>query len=183
MDRDRFWELVETARGMVDDTVVDPDGVADALVKMLSGLPPDEVIGFGVQFDLLQAEAYRWDLWGAAYLIKGGASDDGFDHFRGWLLAQGRETWEAALADPDSLADVIDEDLDDDFEGFDGEALLAVGSEAYAATGGSANEYWSAVDAATPDAPEVPAGEEFDFDDGDELRERFPRLAALYLED
>lgn len=41
---------------------------------------------------------------GAAYLINGGRSDDGFDHFRGWLLTQGRATWQAALAEPDSLA-------------------------------------------------------------------------------
>jgi Protein of unknown function (DUF4240) len=183
VNRDGFWDLVETARGMVDDTVVDPDGVADALVKALSALPAAEIVRFGVEFDLLQGESYRWDLWGAAYLINGGASDDGFDSFRGWLVAQGREIWEAALADPDSLADVIDEDIEDDFEGFDGEALLAVGSEAYAATAGSARDYWSAVDAATPEAPDVPAGQNFDFDDSDELQARFPRLAALYLDD
>jgi hypothetical protein len=51
------------------------------------------------------AESYRWDLWGAAYLINGGCSDDGFDYFRGWLLSQGRAIWQATLADPDSLAD------------------------------------------------------------------------------
>lgn len=54
----------------------------------------------------LMAESYRWELWGAAYLINGGCSDDGFDYFRGWLLGQGRATWQAALADPDSLASV-----------------------------------------------------------------------------
>ncbi|TWD80828.1 uncharacterized protein DUF4240 [Kribbella amoyensis] len=183
MDRDRFWGLVEAARAMVDDTVADPDGVADALVKALSGMGAEEIVGFGVQFDLLQAEAYRWDLWGAAYLINGGASDDSFDYFRGWLVAQGQETWDAALADPDSLADVIDEDLDEDFEGFDGEALLAVGSEAYAAGAGSAKDFWGAVDAATPEAPDVPGGQTFDFDDEGEMHSRFPRLAALYLEE
>ncbi|ADB29377.1 conserved hypothetical protein [Kribbella flavida DSM 17836] len=183
MDKERFWGLVEAAREQVDDTVVDPDGVADALTKALSGLPAEEIVGFGVRFELLLGEAYRWDLWGAAYLINGGLGDDGFDFFRGWLVAQGREIWEAALADPDSLADVIDEDLDDGFEGFDGEALLAVGAEAYATVAGSEKDFWSAVDAATPDAADVPAGEDFDFDDKAEMHARFPRLAALYLDD
>ncbi|MFL6076856.1 MAG: DUF4240 domain-containing protein [Mycobacteriales bacterium] len=36
------------------------------------------------------AESYQGDLWGAAYLINGGASDDGFDYFRGWLIARTR---------------------------------------------------------------------------------------------
>jgi Protein of unknown function (DUF4240) len=53
----------------------------------------------------LMAQFYRLALWGAAYLINGGCSDDGFDYFRGWLLSQGHATWQAALADPDSLAD------------------------------------------------------------------------------
>ena len=38
-------------------------------------------------------------LWDAAYLINGGCSDDGFDYFRGWLVDQGRETFERCLAE------------------------------------------------------------------------------------
>ena len=47
--------------------------------------------------------AYRQELWGAAYLINGGCSDDGFVYFLGWLIAQGRDVYQAALPDPDSL--------------------------------------------------------------------------------
>ncbi|MFC9245678.1 DUF4240 domain-containing protein [Streptomyces sp. NPDC057136] len=45
-------------------------------------------------------------LWAAAYVINGGCSDDGFDYFRGWLIAQGREVFERTAADPDALAEV-----------------------------------------------------------------------------
>ncbi len=31
------------------------------------------------------------DLWGAAWVLLGGASDDAFDYFRCWLIGQGRE--------------------------------------------------------------------------------------------
>jgi len=34
-------------------------------------------------------KAYTWDLWGAAYLINGGCSDDGFEYFRRWLVSRG----------------------------------------------------------------------------------------------
>ena len=62
---------------------------------------------------MLGAEAHDWNLWGAAYLMKGGCSDDAFDYFRGWLVAQGRRTWERALRDPDTLAELgIDHDDD-----------------------------------------------------------------------
>ncbi|MEU4291082.1 DUF4240 domain-containing protein [Kribbella sp. NPDC026596] len=182
MDRDGFWGLVEDARGGVDDTVADPDGVADALVKELGGLEAGEIAEFGVELARLQVESYRWDLWAAAYLINSGASEDGFDSFRGWLIAQGREVWEAALAEPDSLADVVDEDRPEGFEGFDGEGLLHVGSHAYKNVTGDEAAYWKAVEADTPDTPALPAGKEIDFDDEDDLETRLPRLAALYLE-
>jgi hypothetical protein len=43
---------------------------------------------------------------GTAYHLKGGwCSDDSFLYFLGWLLAQGRATFEAAVGDPDSLVD------------------------------------------------------------------------------
>lgn len=159
--------------------MADPDGVADSLTKALGELTLEEIAGFGVQLDRLQAESYRWDLWGAAYLINDGVSDDGFDYFRGWLVAQGREIWEAALADPDSLADVVDEDLGDGFEGFEGEGMLSVALHAYESSGGSEADYWEAVEAGGVDTPDVPAGENFDFDDDAEMESRYPLLAAL----
>jgi hypothetical protein len=182
VDRDAFWGLVEDARASVDDTVADADGVADALTKVLGTAEAEEIVGFGTELARLQVESYRWDLWAAAYLINSGASEDGFDSFRGWLLAQGREVWEAALTDPDSLADVVDEDRPEGFEGFDGEGMLHVGSHAYKNLTGDEAAYWKAVDRDAPDTPDLPAGKEIDFDDEDDLQTRLPRLAALYLD-
>jgi len=36
--------------------------------------------------------------------VAGGASDDGFEYFRGRLVAQGRAVYDQAVTDPDSLA-------------------------------------------------------------------------------
>ena len=53
--------------------------------------------------------AYQYGLWTAASVMeRGGCTDDGFIDFRGWLIAQGREVYMAALKDPDSLADAAD---------------------------------------------------------------------------
>jgi Protein of unknown function (DUF4240) len=69
--------------------------------------------------------SYLANLWGTAFLMNGGASDDGFDYFRGWLISQGRKVFEAALENPDSLSDVIDKDAEADFE-FENASILNV---------------------------------------------------------
>lgn len=48
-------------------------------------------------------------------------SEDSFDYFRCWLIAQGREVFEGAVHHPDDLADLVpdfDEDEDGDAEEF-----------------------------------------------------------------
>lgn len=179
MRRDEFWTLVDQARAGVADTRT-ADGVqevAERLVRRLAELGPAAAVEFDLAFDEVDGEAYRWDLWAAAYLMQGGCSDDGFDYFRGWLAAQGRQTWERVLADPDSLADVgVDPDDDD----LDGEAMLDVGADAY----GDEDAFGEALEAARGDADDDdgdPAGESFDFDDDREMRARLPRLAAIHL--
>jgi hypothetical protein len=126
----------------------------------------------------LLARSYRADLWAAAYIINGGASDDGFDYFRGWLIAQGRSAYEAALAAPDSLAELpavvraqqIGEDLW-------GEDILGVAWDAYKAATGEALPR----DGVTAPFPDLDPDWDFDFDDDAEMRRRLPRLATLYF--
>ncbi len=108
MDKAQFWRLIEDAKaksgGECEEQV-------ELLEKALGKLPPDKIIVFDKIFNEFRAVAYRWDLWGAAYLINGGGSDDGFEYFCRWLIGQGREMFEAALAHPDSLADLIRNDI------------------------------------------------------------------------
>ena len=100
MDREQFWTLVESTSGGGCEQH------AQRLEAELCRLPPAEILAFGrIQHHLL-ADSYRWDLWGAAFLIQAGCGDNGFENFRGgWLLGQGQAVFEAALRDPDSLAE------------------------------------------------------------------------------
>src|SRR5207244_1156324 len=78
------------------------------------------------------ARSYQWSLWAGAYVLNGGCSDDSFDYFRGWLIAQGRAVFEDALGDPDTLVDVVipGQDITEC------ESMLSVAYDAYrAATG------------------------------------------------
>jgi uncharacterized protein DUF4240 len=117
------------------------------------------------------------DLWAAAYMINGGCSDEGFDHFRGWLIANGREVLARAVREPDSLAELSSvQAAADSGAVFEAEAVLSIAQEAYQQATG---EELPAADASAsrPDAADL-----WDFDDEDEMRRRLPRLSALFLE-
>ena len=96
-----FWDVIDQARatGSCAESARD-------LGRILSKLRSTEIEAFARDQEDLMRDSYRWDLWGAAFVINGGCSDDGFDYFRGWLMLQGRDVWEAALRDPESLAGV-----------------------------------------------------------------------------
>jgi Protein of unknown function (DUF4240) len=80
MDREQFWALIQAARAA---TGGDCRAQAAHLVAALGQRPVGEVLDYDRIEGQLMAESYRWDLWGAAYLIGGGGcSDDGLDYFR-----------------------------------------------------------------------------------------------------
>jgi hypothetical protein len=179
VQRDEFWAIVESARAGVADTVEGADEVAENVVERLAALPPAKIVEYQQVYEQLDRESYRWDLWAAAYLIHGGCSDDCFDYFRGWLVAQGREVWDRALADPDSLADVVGVDVDVRCED-----MLGAAYDATQQVTGDGAALYEALDALgdNPGRPDSPAGEDFDFDDPEEMDARLPRLAAVFLD-
>ena len=100
---DWFWMIIENSRNSRGDQVEQ----LVAIKAQLSGLPTEDIVTFGAVFSRLMCETYSWDLWGAAYVIMGGASDDSFEYFRVWMLSRGHSFFEAARKDPDSLATLI----------------------------------------------------------------------------
>lgn len=131
MDTKQFWRMIEAAKAESGDCEEQCDAQAERLNQSLSLLPAEDIAAFGNIFDLCRKDAYRWDLWGAACLINGGASDDGFEYFCRWLIGQGRAIYEAALADPDSLSSLITDDIKWGNAGLDCEELGYVAGEVY----------------------------------------------------
>jgi hypothetical protein len=178
MTVDEFWGHIRATRR------VDPEAHAERLVRRLAKRPEPEILDFDRQWDARLAEAYRWDLWGAAYLINGGASDDGFEYFCRWLVLQGRKVFEAAVADPDSLAGVLGPDADEV------ECECYPGADAwFAATRTEPDDAgYAALHAALrarpsrAAVPRKPRGRRWDFDDDAQVRRRLPRLAARFLD-
>jgi hypothetical protein len=81
------------------------DRKCEVLKAEIGKLSKNEASDFAVLFDTMMDRAYSHKLWGAAYAIHGGCSDDTFNDFRSSLISRGRACFERAIADPDSLAD------------------------------------------------------------------------------
>ncbi|MFF1293327.1 MULTISPECIES: DUF4240 domain-containing protein [unclassified Streptomyces] len=184
MDTDEFWSIVETARSRTTEDLP----FHEALVDLLARRSPQDILRYQERFDALQGAVYRWDVWAAAYLIGGGCSDDSFTDFRAGLIAQGREWYERAAAVPDSLADhaeVIGAAADFEDRTLFYEDANYCASDAYERMTGDCEAFYEAWRQYAADRPgtraETDMGEDFDFDDDDEMRRRLPRLALLFL--
>ena len=102
VNKDTFWELIAQAKEHLG-------GPSEWLMERLMDLGPEQAKKFDDIASAYTSLAYQYGLWTAASVMeRGGCTDDGFIDFRGWLIAQGREVYMAALADPDSLADAAD---------------------------------------------------------------------------
>ena len=160
MDKQVFWELLEG---------LDPEAAGGELAERLDALEPEAIAAFQRHFDEEHARAYTWPLWGAAYLMEGGCSDDGFIDFRYGLISRGQKIFESALADPDSLAVLLDED---DF--LSNEEFGYVAGEVYE------NKTGSEIPRDGASHPADPAGEDWDFDDEDLCAAKLPKLWAKF---
>lgn len=116
---------------------------------------------------------------------RGGCSDDSFSDFRAGLIAQGRDWYQKAAASPDSLAD------HPAVAGAAGrpwdsplfyEQVNYAASYAFQRLSDDEDAFWDALEARErPDRSSADMGEDFDFDDDQEMRRRLPRLSARCL--
>jgi hypothetical protein len=168
MDESQFWTVIESGGRNARN---DLDRQLEAVRNKLQKLSPEEVGEFLRLFNQKLADAYTWDLWGAAYLIHGGCSDDGFYYFRAWLISQGRTVYEAAVRNPDSLAGRTDPERDD----YEFEDLWSLPRAVYEELTG---EEMPPVDVRWPARPK---GRRWNFDDDEQVSRWLPELAKVYL--
>lgn len=170
VEETEFWEIVDSTREAAGE---DPVDHADLLVERLSMLDPVAVTDFARHFESRFQRAYRWDLWGAAWVLLDGASDDCFENFRSWLIARGRRVFEGALHDPDALSELLPR-FDEDADG-EAEDIGYAAFDAYEQlTGGELPEL------GLPEAPAEPLGVPVDFEDDRALAAAYPRLWARF---
>jgi len=163
MTDDEFWSILE---GAASDG--DCGALAASVETALSHLAAAEIIAFDQIREAKLTETYRWDLWGVAFLINGGCSDDGFEDFCHWLMTVGRRGYELILQNPEAVIDFAPLHNTDILEC---EELMYAASRAYTAVTGDDD---IPVPAVGRDR-RWPSGDRWDEDAVDQL---FPRVAA-----
>ncbi len=160
----RFWNLIDASQPF-------GQGQPERLEEILQPLDFPERLAFDLTFFKLREAAYRWDV----YVYAGGCSDDSFMDFRAGLIGLGQAAYEAALADPDSLADQTSRLSDDDFlmaEDFGGVSSRALRDAMCAEL---------TQEDLKPLVQDLNAGPpEWDFDNEQEIQRRYPHLWAMY---
>jgi hypothetical protein len=161
-----FWTLTASTRA---DAGNDTGRQSELLEERLRKLPPRQIADFQRIRRRLDRRAYTWDLWGAAYVIEDGCSDDCFRDFRAYLISLGPEAYAAAMRDPDSLAGVVEDAEEGDWENAD-----SVAADAYESATGED------LPVSDSDLSGDPRGEPWDDESQELLVQRYPRLADRF---
>ena len=157
MTTTEFWQIIEQSGHEAESS----DEQAEKLEDLLSELAPEEIAAFEDLFTKFRYAAYRWDLWGVAYVLCGGCGDDSFDYFRAWVIGRGQKFYEEAMQDPESIADKVTAD-----DCPEAELLMYAAANAYEEKTGED------LPARTIKHPKEPAGEQWEEED---LPKLFPR--------
>ena len=179
MSKADFWELIAGAKKECGQNM----GLSIHWVtSQLIARGPQQTQDFTNIMDGYMSLSYQYGLWTAASLMcENGCSEDSFIDFRAWLIAQGEEVYLAALADPDSLADV------EAYGGCQFEELPYTGNETMKYLTGK--DIYENMDLDAYKALVVELKKGITYGDGidypyewDEIEEYLPRLCEKYLE-
>jgi len=171
-----FWAWINRSKAHGEKQV-------EWLTKELAKQKTDEILDFEIEFRKKMDQSYTSSLWGAAFVIMGGCSDDGFDYFRGWLISRGEDLFNKALQNPEYLAEYLtEENLREDVFAPQLEEILSVASDAYTYQKTGELEYNDEINDAFLDELEARGYtfdpiemDELDWDE-ENLKERYPLL-------
>jgi hypothetical protein len=166
MDEAAFWRLIAETRAAAGN---DTGRQSELIDVRLRELPAQQIAAFQRIRRALDRRAFTWDLWGAAYVVEDGCSDDCFRDFRGYLISLGRGPYETALRDPDSLASTVQDAETGDWENGDD-----IAPDAYQSVTGED------IPGDSSDLSGDPRGTPWDDDHAEALVQRYPRLAARF---
>ena len=163
MTLEQFWTIVEKVHYLSNG---DMERKCELLELGLRKLELDDVRSFHDHFNECFDRAYSWELWAAAYIIGGGCSDDKFSDFRSTLISMGRQTYERAVVDPQSLAEMDYDATSARFEGYQ-----------YVPTKVETELSGGQMFPRTRPHPDTPTGQPWE---EEKVAELYPRLAKKY---
>ena len=173
MDQQQFWDIIQ--RSLIAQNVEEQ---IEFLSNELAKLSKDNILEFDYLFRQKHEDAFTWDIWAAAYTIQGGCSDDGFIDFRAWLVYRGKDVFEKALQNSDSLAELGREKLEESEESEDFYYLTADAYEEI--TGIEGMDVEEDPNFKPVEFTELPRGQDWDEENLDQLKERNPNIFKLF---
>lgn len=177
---EEFWELLARAKTKGEDQEEQIEWLTSHLAKRTV----HEIVAFDTHMHRILKDSYTSRLWGAAYIIMGGCSDDSFDYFRGWLLFQGKEVYEACIEDPELLIPVLENLSEYDVPNIE-ELSLYFGYTVYVEKTGDEDDTYFTLYHVLSNQEFDEIDIEFDWNEDDEegLKKMFPRLWEMYGEE
>jgi hypothetical protein len=103
MDVQTFWSTIDAATANHRLT----SERADHIIRTWQQVPMLELVVVDYLLQRQLRRARLRPLRTVCYLINGANDRDTFSAFRGWLLLQGQAAFDAAIEDPDSIADLL----------------------------------------------------------------------------
>jgi len=102
----QIWEFIESTRPKKRYEVVKH---VEALQALVSGMSQDEIVSFTEAFEEIVRNARTYSLFLAINLVcQGHCTDDVLEDVISSLMFRGKQSFEAVLRSPDSLADLDD---------------------------------------------------------------------------
>lgn len=97
MIQNYFWELVEESiKYSKGDRKLQLEFIQNRLEEETS----DTIRRYCIYLTKLLKDACKEEIWAAFYTMNGGFEEWGFEDFRYWLIAHGKDFWENTLKDP-----------------------------------------------------------------------------------
>jgi hypothetical protein len=183
MDENKFWKIFEVVK---EETNGSEEGFGYSFCGWMTPLTTKDLSAFIDYLYLFRKHARTTDLWKAANIIIDDCSDDNFNNFLSWFLFMGREAYEKALDNPDSLVDfvykgykrefcVLDFIVEDEYEEKTGEKISLGKMKAV-------GKYDSEEKPDNVDVADVDPLSNSELEDS-ELQSKFPALWAKFKEE
>ncbi|OLS41112.1 DUF4240 domain-containing protein [Bacillus sp. MRMR6] len=179
MNEELFWELLELCKQNENSF----DEQQQWLVEQLTKKTIKDLVVFDFIFSQQFRKSFTSDLWAASFIATGVSTDECFDGFRAWMITLGKEAYEAAIKDPETLLPYLEE-LREQGEQPQQEEILDVASLAYEEkTGLDEDAFYNLYNQYVHDLYLDPVLQ-FDWNefDHESLKRKFPKLWDVYGE-
>ena len=164
MNENEFWSILDGYNNKISFSTV--------ILENLSTL--NEILEFDKMFKKHLELLYTFPVMESTFIINSYISDDEFKYFRAWLIAQGKEKFNMAIENIESIAEWLNKDNIDNIVDL-GEDIIDSILDSYIALGGNENDFY------TNTYPEKDINIEMNWaDDYMEYKKRYPILVENY---